>query len=107
MLPYVEYLGQRISENGLQKDVPRTWGREQEKAFRDMKAKLTSDCVLVYFHPTKELVLVCDDSLYGVGGVQPHRFEDHKERPVAFTSRSHVPAENIYAQVEKEILAFN
>lgn len=48
-----------------------TWGK-QEKFFHDVKSMLTSDCLLVHYDPTKEVVLACNASPYGVSD----RFED-------------------------------
>ena len=62
-------------------------------AFEEIKSKLTSDCVLVHYDPTKELILACDASPYGVGAVLTRRFDDGQERSVAFASRSLAPAE--------------
>ena len=89
----------------LQKETTWSWGQAQTKAFQKVKAMLTSDCVLVHYDPTKELLLACDASPYGVGAVLSHRFQDGQERPIAFASRSLAPAEKRYSQLEKEGLA--
>ena len=75
-----------------QKDVTWTWGTDQKNAFDNVKSMLTSECLLAHYDPTKELVLACDASLYGVGAVLSHRYEDGKERPIAFASRLLAPA---------------
>ena len=51
---------------------------------------------------TKELVLTCDASPYGVGVVLSHRFNDSQKHRIAFASRSLAPAEKNYSQTEKE-----
>ena len=89
----------------LQKKSTWTWGSEQKKAFQEAKKQLTSPCLLVHFDPTRDLVLACDASPYGVGAVLSHRMEDGSDKPIAFASRSLAPAERKYAQLNKEGLA--
>ena len=52
------------------------WGTQQQKAFKEAKLQLTSDCLLVHFDPKKETILACDASPYGVGAVLSHVMED-------------------------------
>ena len=91
--------------NLLQQKVCWKWGPPQQAAFKEAKAQLTSDCLLVHFDPKKDLILACDASPYGVGAVLSHIMEDGNEKPVAFASRSLTPAERRYAQLDKEALA--
>ena len=46
---------------------------------------LTSECLLEHFDPTRDLVLACDASPYGVGEVLSHQFDD-QDKPIAFAS---------------------
>ena len=89
----------------LQKDTKWTWGKDQQDAFREAKQQLTSSCVLVHFDPTKELILACDASPYGIGAVLSHRLADGSDKPIAFASRSLADAEKKYSQLDKEALA--
>ena len=155
MLPSVEYLGHRISADGLQptdckvkalKEAPTpnnvsqlksflgllnyygkfvpslstllaplhrllekrtawTWGTQQQQAFDQVKALLTSDTVLAHYDPAKPLGLACDASPYGIGAVLSHTFEDGSEPQIAYASRTLGPAEKKYSQLDKEGLA--
>ena len=89
----------------LQKDKKWSWGKEQQKSFDDVKRLLTSECLLVHYDPSKELILACDASPYGLGAVLSHRESNGQEQPIAYTSRSLGAAEERYSQLEKEGLA--
>ena len=71
----------------------------------EAKRRLLSSDVLVHFDPKLPLKLDTDASAYGVGAVLSHVFENGKERPIAFASRTLSAAERNYSQLEKEALS--
>ena len=85
----------------LAKDCKWTWGKRQVEAFNQAKGMLNSSDLLVHYDPSKELVLSCDASPYGLGAVLSH-IVDGKERPISYASRTLSPAERNYAQLDKE-----
>ena len=70
----------------LQKTKKWSWGASQKTAFIEAKRQLTSQKLLVHFDPSKELLLSCDASPYGIGAVLSHQMPDGTEQPIAFTS---------------------
>ena len=86
----------------LQKYVEWSWGKDQEEAFQRAKQLLTSSNVLAHYDPTRELLLACDASPYGIGAVLSLVMADGSDKPVAFASRSLTPAEKRYSQLYKE-----
>ena len=83
------------------------WTQCEQSAFEKSKALLSSKSVLVHFDPSREILLACDASSYGIGAVLSHKMPDGSERrrPIAFASRTLSKAEKNYSQIEKEGLA--
>ena len=57
--------------------------------------------LLVHYDPSKELVLSCNASPYGLEAVFSD-IVDGKERPISYASRTLSPAERNYAKLDKE-----
>lgn len=80
------------------------WNKEQQSAFKKSKDLLLQSPALVHFDPKIPISVVADSSSYGLGAVLSH-IVDGQERPVCFASRTLLPAERNYPQVEREALA--
>lgn len=91
--------------NLLRKTVPWHWSRDCEVAFNGIKSTLTGSQVLAHYEPSKQLIVTCDASAAGVGGVLSQPDRDGRERPVAFVSRTLSSAEKNYSQIHREALA--
>ena len=89
----------------LRKDVPWVWKTAQSKAFTASKELLISSHCLTHYDPSLELTLACDASNYSLRRVLSHKMPDGSERPVAYASRTLIPAEHNYSQIEKEGLS--
>ena len=90
----------RLRRSGVQW----VWGDEQKSAFLKSKELLLNSQALVHFNPSLPISVVADSSSYGLGAVLSHII-DGQERPVCFASRTLLPAERNYPQVEREALA--
>ena len=89
----------------LQKNVPFTWGPEQERSFKEIKDHLCSVPKLYCPDFSKEFEIWTDASGVGIGGVILQRGEDGLEHPVAFTSKTLSRAERNYSVTERECYA--
>ena len=56
----------------LRKGTKWRWGKEQQNLFDKAKDVLCNPRLLVHFNLKKPLILACDASPYGVGGVLAH-----------------------------------
>lgn len=84
----------------LEKDTEWHWDTQQAQAFDKLKQMITSHPTLSYFDPAKPTKISADASSHGMGAVLLQ--DDH---PIAYASRSLTPAQQNYAQIEKEMLA--
>lgn len=89
----------------LKRESPWRWSKECEQAFKTAKSKLITPNVLVHYDSSLPLRLAGDASAYGVGAVISHVMKDGTERPIAFASRTLLPSERNYSQIEKEALS--
>ncbi|UYV62505.1 hypothetical protein LAZ67_2000885 [Cordylochernes scorpioides] len=100
---YCRYFGALLSP--LKKNSKWNWTGEHRILFAKCKALLTNESVLAHYDATRELVLACDASIYGLGVVLSHRNDRKEETPIAFASRTLTEAERRYSQLEKEALS--
>ena len=81
------------------------WDQPQEKAFREIKLKLTSPDVLAHYDFSKRSVVAADACQDGLGAVLFQTDSSGNRRAIAFASRSLNDTEKRYAVMEKEALA--
>ena len=86
--------------------TPYHWLPKHEKAFKDLKAGLTTN-KLAYFNPKWHTEVICDASPVGLGAILVQVNPDNPEERViiAFASRTLSKLERKYSQVELEALA--
>lgn len=91
--------------NLLKKSVQWQWSDDCERAFNKIKQVLSSSPVLAHYDASLPLILSVDSSAYGLGAALTQRYADGSERAVCCASRTLVPAEVNYSQLDKEALA--
>ncbi|KAL7725379.1 hypothetical protein ACLKA6_008588 [Drosophila palustris] len=85
----------------LRKGQKWTWDASQERAFQELKTRLTEAPVLACPNFNERFSLQTDASDYGLGAVLTQRIEGI-ERVIAYASRRLSPAEENYSTTEKE-----
>ena len=88
----------------LYKDKEFEWTKEQQKAFEQLKEKLTTAPVLAIPDPAKPFTITTDASDYAIGAVLSQDF-GKGDQPIAYESRKMTAAELNYPIHEKELLA--
>ena len=70
-----------------------------------LKTALMSNLTLTHYNPNEQRYVASDTSNFGLGAVLLHEEEDGKLKPIHHASRTLLPAEMNYSQIEKEGLA--
>src|SRR5260363_370449 len=78
---------------------------EYEKAFDELKYRLTTAPILVYPDYRKEFILATDASYKGFGATLSQLSDDKKEHPIAYASKSLKKEEVNYGATELECAA--
>ncbi|XP_040164697.1 uncharacterized protein K02A2.6-like [Anopheles arabiensis] len=81
------------------------WTAECEKSFRRFKEILSSDLLLTYYDPSKEIIVSADASSVGLGATISHRFPDGSIKVVQHAARALTKVEMNYSQPDREGLA--
>ena len=86
------------------KGVPWKWGEEQDRAFQQLKEMITQEPCLAHINPDRPYRMETDASNFAYGAALSQKQEDGKYHPVAFMSKSMLPAERNYDIYDKEAL---
>ena len=87
-----------------QKDCAFAWGKEQQKAFDEIKEKSTTQPVLALFDPNARTKVHTDTSQEGIGAILLQEQADGSLRPVMYYSQTTTKDEKYHAY-ELEMLA--
>lgn len=90
----------------LKKEIkePLVWNSTALTNFQTLKTILTKEPILHLPDPTKTFVLRTDASLVGLGAILL-QYTDDTPHPIAYASRTLLPAEKNYSVIERECLA--
>ena len=84
----------------LKNDVAFTWEANEQQAFKDIKALISSAPLLKYFNPDLPVEIQTDASSSGLGACLMQGGQ-----PVQYASRALTETEKRYSQIEKEMLS--
>lgn len=86
------------------KDTLFKWGDEQELAFKTLKQLFTQKPVLLQPDLSKPFRVETDASTVAVGAVLSQKGEDDNWHPIAYLSKTNLPAESRYTAHDLELL---
>ena len=84
----------------LKKDVDYQWSPTYEKILNNLKDRICAQTTLSYYDPKKKTMIQVDASGHGFGA---NLLQDDK--PIALASKTIIPAETCYANIERDMLA--
>ncbi|XP_045447548.1 uncharacterized protein K02A2.6-like [Melitaea cinxia] len=86
--------------NLLKKDVVWEWSEPQDKAFKELKTKLSNTPTLAVLNSKGSIVLQTDSSKSGMGACLLQN-----GKPISFYSRAYTECQTRWAPIEKELFA--
>jgi hypothetical protein len=87
------------------KDVEWTWTKRHQKAFEELRNRVTSEPVLAHPELDKPFELEVDASGFAIGAVLLQKKEDGKKHPIAYFSKTLNEAQRNYDVADLELLA--
>jgi hypothetical protein len=87
------------------KENPWTWEERHQKAFEELRNRVTSEPVLAQPRLDQQFELEVDASGFAFGAVLSQKGEDGKRHPIAFYSATAIEAERNYDIYDLELLA--
>src|ERR1700761_6766507 len=81
------------------------WEEAEQRAFEQLKERLTTADVLAHPDPLRQYIINTDASGYAVAAVLSQDQVDGTRRPIAYFSKKMTPAETRYAVHDQELLA--
>ena len=88
----------------VKKDKKWRWTPKCQTAYDQIKKALTSDLFLTNYDPNLEIIVASNVSSYGFGACILHKVPGGTKKPIAHASRTLLPVEKHYSQIEKEAL---
>src|SRR6266540_2112087 len=87
------------------KYIPFVWNDRRQKAFNDIKGRMTMAPIVAHPNFEKLFILYTDAFEEGIGAVLHQKDDQGKERIIAYVSRALNQHEKNYPIIEKECLA--
>jgi hypothetical protein len=87
------------------KDMPFEWTPDCTKAIQNLKKAVSTEPVLRQPDHNKPFTMEVDASQYALGAILSQKDERGKLRPVAYYSKTLIPAEHNYDVYNRELLA--
>ena len=87
------------------KEMKWSWGERQQRVFKELKQRFTTELVLVTPDLDKEIRVEANASDFATREVLSMKCEDERWRPVAYISKSLNEAKRNYKIHDKEMLA--
>jgi len=91
--------------NLLSKDVPFTWGEEQEKSFQDLKQALISPPILLFPNSSRPFHLQTDASLDGISYILGQTDDEGRKYVIAYGGHGLRPCERKWPNIQLECLS--